>query len=155
MEETGQSLLNSILAHTHSGLRWVALLLLLYAIINAARSLSSGRYEKKDKMINLFAMVFLHIQLLLGIVLMFVSAKVNFAQGWMKVDLYRFFGMEHLLGMTIAIALVTIGRSKAEKKRKGTRDKHKQILVTYTIALIIILAMIPWPFREALGGRWG
>lgn len=148
----------SALIHAHSGLRWVALFLLVYAIFNAAKSQASGKYEKKDKMINLFAMVMLHVQLLIGLVLYFTSLKVQFVEGWMSSDvangMYRFYGLEHLLGMLVAIIIVTLGRSKAEKKLKGTRDKHRRILISYTIGLIIILAMIPWPFREALRGAW-
>lgn len=148
----------SALIHAHSGLRWVALFLLVYAIFNAAISQKSGKYEKKDKMINLFAMVMLHIQLLIGFILYFTSKKVLFVEGWMSSDvadgMYRFYGMEHLVGMVVAIAIVTMGRSKAEKKLKGTRDKHRRILISYTIGLIIILAMIPWPFREALRAAW-
>ena len=143
------------LVHAHSGLRWVALGLLLFALFNAVKKQTSGRYEKKDKMINLFAMVFLHIQLLIGLGLFFMNdmSKVNYSEGWMKVPLSRFFGLEHFLGMILAIAIVTIGRKKAEKLT-GTRDKHRKIIVFYTIGLILILASIPWPFREALGGKW-
>lgn len=142
------------LLHAHSGLRWVALILLVVAIINAARSQSTGKYLKKDKMINLFAMVFMHIQLLIGLGLYFISPKVSFMEGWMKVSSARFFGMEHILLMVIAIAVITMGRSKAEKKLKGTRDKHRRIMVSYTIGLLLVLISIPWPFREALGGSW-
>jgi nitric oxide reductase large subunit len=143
------------LAHAHSGLRWIALGLLLYAIFNAVKSQTSGKYEKKDKMINLFAMVFLHIQLLIGLGLFFINdmSKVSYTEGWMKIDMFRFFGLEHILGMLVAITVVTIGRKKAEKLT-GTRDKHRKIMVFYTIGLILILASIPWPFREALGGKW-
>lgn len=148
----------SALVHAHSGLRWVALFLLIFAFINAARSQASGRYEKKDKMINLFAMVMLHIQLLIGLALYFLSPKVQFVEGWMSSDvaggMYRFYGLEHFLGMIIAIAVVTMGRSKAEKKLKGTRDKHRRIMISYAIGLLIILVSIPWPFREALRGSW-
>ena len=63
------------LVHAHSGLRWVVLVLLLAAILNAAKSQSSGRYVKKDKMLNLFAMISLHMQLLIGIALYFINAK--------------------------------------------------------------------------------
>ena len=146
------------LIHAHSGLRWVALFLLVFAIFNALRSQASGKYEKKDKMINLFAMVMLHIQLVIGLALYFMSSKVAFVEGWMSSDvaggMYRFYGLEHLLGMVVAIAIVTMGRSKAEKKLKGTRDKHRRILISYSIGLLIILAMIPWPFREALRAAW-
>lgn len=145
------------LLHAHSGLRWVALILILVAIFNAARSQSSGRYEKKDKMINLFTMIVMHIQLLIGLGLYFMSPKVAFVEGWMSSDtaggMYRFFGVEHIFGMVLAIIIITMGRSKAEKKLKGTRDKHRKIMVSYTIGLLLILATIPWPFR-GFGNGW-
>ena len=143
------------LLHAHSGLRWVALILILVAIFNAAKSQSSGQYVKKDKMINLFAMVMLHIQLIIGFGLFFINErfKVAYTEDWMGNTLYRFFGMEHILGMIIAIALITFGRKKAEKL-KGTRDKHRKIMISYSIALVLILISIPWPFREILGGNW-
>jgi hypothetical protein len=143
----------SALTHSHSGLRWVALALLLAAIFNALTSGKKRSYEKKDKMLNLFAMIMLHIQLLLGLILYFTSPKVSFASGWMKNEFFRFYGMEHFLGMIIAITLVTIGRKKAEKSNIVS-VKHKNILIYYTLGLIIIIASIPWPFRQALGGNW-
>jgi len=146
------------LVHAHSGLRWIVLILLLVAIFNAARSKSSGKYEKKDKMINLFAMISLHIQLLIGLALYFINAKgrVDYSSGWMGTHSTRFYGMEHILMMVIAIAVITMGRSKAEKKLVGSRDKHRKILVSYTIGLILILASIPWPFAiwKDLGAAW-
>ena len=66
------------LLHAHSGLRWVALILLVTAIFNAVKGKSSGEYLKKDKMINLFAMILLHTQLLIGILMYFQSPKVQF-----------------------------------------------------------------------------
>lgn len=144
----------SALLHAHSGLRWIVLVLLIVAIVNAAKSQTSGQYLKKDKMINLFAMIFLHIQLLIGLVLYFTSSKVTFVDGWMKEPLTRFYGMEHFIGMLLAIVIITMGRSKAEKKLKGSRDKHRKIMISYSIGLILILAFIPWPFREALAANW-
>ncbi len=136
----------------HSGMRWIVLILILAAIFNAIAAKKSGKYEKKDKMLNLFAMVFLHIQLLLGIVLYFISPYVSFAEGWMKNAITRFYGMEHVLLMLIAITLITIGRKKAEKASLAA-NKHAAIVKFYTIGLILILVAIPWPFRD-LGGSW-
>lgn len=141
-----------ILVKSHSGLRWVALILLLAAIFNALASRGKGKYEKKDKMLNLFAMIVLHIQLLIGLVLYFTSPKVMFIQGWMKMKPLRFFGLEHLLIMVIAIAVITIGRKKAEKASMIGK-KHSIIFNWYTIGLILILAGIPWPFR-GFGTGW-
>lgn len=141
------------LSHAHSGLRWVVLGLLLFAIFNAFTR--KNNFEKKDKMIYLFGMISVHVQLLIGLILYFISSKVSFAEGWMKANdgFFRFYGMEHLLGMIIAITLITIGRKKSDKVTDPAQ-KHKIIRVWYTIGLIIILAMIPWPFREALKGAW-
>lgn len=143
------------LLHAHSGLRWIALLLLLIAIINALASKGKDTYVKKDKMINLFTMIALHTQLLIGLALYFMNSNnvIQYSEGWMKNPGLRFHGMEHLVGMLLAITLITIGRRKAENA-KSPRSKHGKIAVWYTIGLILILAFIPWPFREALGGHW-
>ena len=140
-----------MLVHAHSGLRWLVLGLLLYAIFNAIGKNKSS-YEKKDKMVNLFAMISLHIQLLLVLILYFTSPKVSFASGWMKDAALRFYGMEHLIGMLIAIVIVTIGRKIAEKQELPAK-KNKKIAIWYTLGLVLIIASIPWPFR-GLGGQW-
>ena len=140
-----------MLVHAHSGLRWLVLGLLIYAIYNALASKTS--YEKRDKMINLFAMISLHIQLVLGLILYYTSGNVSFDSGWMKNAVTRFYGMEHLIGMLLAIIVVTVGRKMAEKQ-EGPEQKNKKILIWYTIGLVLILASIPWPFREALNGSW-
>ena len=143
--------MNSILTHAHSGLRWVAIILILLAIINA---FTSKTFEKKHKMINLFTMITLHTQLIIGLVQYFItSGKVKFFDGWMKEAAFRFYGMEHLMGMLIAIVLITVGYSKS---KRGTTDseKFKPIKLFYLIGFILIIASIPWPFRTALGGSW-
>lgn len=139
-----------ILTHTHSGLRWIALILIIFAIYN---SITAKEFTKREKLINLFSMVSLHTQLLLGLVLYFNSPRVNFASGWMKDASFRFYGMEHLAGMLIAIALITVGYVKS---KKGTTPAaiYKPIKLFYIIGLILILASIPWPFRANLGGGW-
>ena len=140
--------------HAHSGLRWLALILIIYAIFNALTAIKQGRdFEKKDKMIGLFTLISFHTQLLIGLILFFTSAKVVFVSGFMKESMLRFFAIEHPLMMLISIALVTIGYSKS-KKETSSRLKFRKILVFYTIALVVLLAGIPWPFREALGAGW-
>ena len=139
-----------IINHLHSGLRWVVLILLIWAIANA---FSAKHFEKKHKMVNLFAMVTLHIQLVIGLIQYFTSATVQFSPDWMKEPLLRFYGMEHLAGMLLAIILITIGYSKA-KRKENDADKFKVIRLFYSIGFIIILLSIPWPFRANLGGGW-
>jgi hypothetical protein len=138
------------LISAHSGLRWIALLLLLLAIFNA---FTATNYEKKHRLVNLFTMITFHTQLLLGLALYFTSEKVQFVEGWMKETIYRFYGMEHISGMLLAIIAITIGHSKS---KKGADDaaKFKAIKVWYVLAFILVLAFIPWPFRTELGAGW-
>lgn len=141
------------LVSIHSISRWFVLALLVYAIVNALLKKNSGKFEKSDKMINLFAMIIVHIQVTLGLILYFTSPKVVFAAGWMKVAQARFFGMEHILMMLIAAVLITIGRRKSENAT-DTVLKHKRILVFYVIGLLIILAGIPWPGLRSFASGW-
>ena len=138
------------LVSAHSGLRWIALLLLLLAIISA---FTAKNYEKKHRLVNLFSMITFHTQLVLGIILYFLSDKVQFTEGWMKQAMYRFYGMEHLTGMLLAIIAITIGHSKS-KKGADAAAKFKAIKLWYVLALILVVAFIPWPFRTELGAGW-
>ena len=134
-----------VLIKAHSGLRYIVLLLLVIAIINALMNLKSDKYEKKDKMINLFTMIFIHIQLLIGLVLYFFGPKVNFSQWIEGISNVHFFAVEHLAMMLLAIILITLGRKKAELQALP-KQKHKMIFRYYGLGLILIFAAIPWPF---------
>ena len=138
-----------ILKHTHSGLRWIVLILLLWAIFNALRKKNGGEYAEGDRKLNLFAMVATHTQLLIGIILYLMNPIIRLAWSHMgevmKNGYLRHLVVEHIIGMLLAIVLITIGHSKS-KKAVGA-DKHKKIFLFYTLALIIIIASIPWPFR--------
>lgn len=140
------------LIHLHSALRWVVLILMLVAIAKAF----SGRKKEISfdgtKKLALFAMISLHIQLVIGLVLYFTRGWASKwgTDGMMGNKVERFFTLEHILMMIIAIALATIGYSGA-KRMANSMKQHRRIFITYLIALIIILASIPWPFREALG----
>jgi len=137
----------------HSGLRYIVLLLLVIAVVNALLNLKSGKFSKKDKLINLFAMVVLHIQLLLGLALYFISPKVKFGSDTMSESIFRFFTVEHLLLMLIGIILVTLGYSKSKRQEDLTR-KHQLVLRYYGLGLIIIFLAIPWPFIYNVGAGY-
>ncbi|MCT4581984.1 MAG: hypothetical protein N4A35_11235 [Flavobacteriales bacterium] len=140
------------LIHAHSGLRWLLLVALIFAIFNAFSKKKNGTFEAKDKMISLLAFILSHIQLLIGLGL-YVMEKRWTGFSHMKVAPLRFYAVEHTLGMLIAIVLITIGYSKS---KKATEDSQKfgKIAIYYLIALVLILISIPWPFRTALGGHW-
>jgi hypothetical protein len=139
------------LVHAHSGLRWVALLLLVVAVI-VSISKWQGRsgYTDGNRKLYLFALIAVHTQLLIGLVLYFISPKVNFSL--MSDKIYRFYTVEHTTGMLIAIILITIGYSRS-KRATDAVTKQRLIGVFFGIGLLLILASIPWPFRN-LGAGW-
>lgn len=145
--------LYTALKHAHSGLRWVVIALLIAAIVKASGKRRGGTvYPGKDKL-ALFAMISVHVQLLIGLLLyLWLSPLVSFEGEIMSNSVTRFYTVEHLLGMIIGIALITIGYSKA--KRQAELNKGwKTISTFYLIGMLVILASIPWPFRN-LGAGW-
>ncbi|WP_149242086.1 cytochrome B [Dyadobacter sp. 32] len=136
----------NILLRAHSGLRYVVLALLVAAIVVAFSKWQKS--ENGDSKLYLFALIATHTQLLIGLILFFMSPKVNF--DLIKEKVFRFYSIEHGFMMIIAVILVTMGKARAKKLAGG--DKHRTILVFYSMALIIILAAIPWPFRNLGAG---
>ncbi len=131
--------------HLHSGLRYVVVILLVLAIVKSILGWTSKKeFSKGDDKIGLFLMIFVHIQLLLGLFLYMVQGWLSlpFAQA-MTDSTARFWKVEHLFGMIIAIALITIGRIRAKKLDEDLR-KHKASVIFYTIALVTIIVSIPW-----------
>lgn len=147
-----------ILLRSHSGLRWILLILVLGAIFRAVTNMSSGKFTALDDKLSLFSLITAHVQLLLGLGLYFISPFVKAAMETgmgeaMKDSVMRFWMVEHITGMIIGIALITIGRIAA-KKAIEDKIKFRKIALYFSVGLLIILATIPWPFREALGRGW-
>lgn len=141
-----------ILVQTHSILRYVALLFLVIAVINALLGvIKKTSFHGLDLKVPLWTMITFHLQLLFGLILYMISPKVQFSASMMKSDILRFFTLEHSLLMILSIVLITLGYTKA----KSNMDKgNKTILTFYTISLVLIIIAVPWPFREALGTKW-
>ena len=137
---------------THNILRWAVLLFGLWTLLNALTGVLSKRsYTGRDNKVNLFFMISCDIQLLLGLILYFNNGwfdmlKTN-AKEVMKDGTTRFFALEHFLMMVIAWLLVHVGRSMAKRADTDTK-KHRKSLLFFGLAIILILAMIPWPFRQ-------
>lgn len=139
----------SFVLATHNIARWFVLIFGLLAIIMAF----IGWFGKKewkglDDKLGLGFTISLDIQILLGFLLYFVFSpltKVAFSDigaAMGNTDL-RFFLVEHMLMMIVALVLAHIGRSRA-KKADTDVSKHKNAAIFYTIAMLLILAAIPW-----------
>jgi len=64
------------LLHAHSGLRWIALIALIYAVINAILK-KNKEYQDGDKTISIIALSMVHLQVVIGLVLYFVESRQN------------------------------------------------------------------------------
>ena len=137
------------LLHTHNLFRWLVLIVIVLAVIFAFAGWFRKRdWNKKDNITGLILTIFMDIQFLVGIILYaFVSpltkaAFNNFGAAMKNADL-RFYAVEHILLMVIALVLVHIGRSKS-KKVVAPWKKHRVAAIYYGIALVLILTGIPW-----------
>jgi hypothetical protein len=128
--------LYSFFLDLHSGFRYIVLLLVLVAIIRAwADWLGKKDYSEGNRKLNLFALISMHSQLFIGIVLYFISPFVQFNSQTMKDASTRYW---------------TIGHSKS-KKIATAEGKHKTIAIYYTVAMLIIIITIILSKRGLLG----
>jgi len=147
----------SALLSIHSILRWVILLLLVLSIVQSFIGWFKHReLREADVKLWLFTMISVHITLLIGLILLFfgrfgiLSAGLPAGVELMKDRYYRFFWVEHPVGMLIATILITLGRGVV-KKQITDPAKYKQAFWFFLFGLLIILATIPWPGRDVIG----
>lgn len=134
----------------HSYWAYLVLLIVVLATLNALAGFFSKReYGAKDFRISLFALIVTHIQLLIGLVLFFVSPLglqniTNSGMGAvMKDSTARLYAVEHPMVMILTVIFITIGYSKHKKKLLSS-GKFKTLAIFYTIALVLMLSRIPW-----------
>lgn len=128
----------------HSGWAYLALLILLIAVVNAVLGFTSKKdFTAKDRKIALFALIGTHTQLLIGLILYFVSPLGKNALGQMSNAALRLTSLEHPLINLIAIVLITVGWSK-HKKLINSEAKFKTFAIFYGLGLLLILSRIPW-----------
>ena len=142
----------------HSILRYFLLFFLIITIVKSYMGWKGNKaYTKGDNALSLRTFALSHLQLLLGLFLYFVGPNgvKLFEKGMssvMSISVFRFFAVEHIFGMLIAIGLITFGRIKSKKITEDI-GKHKTTFIFFLIALIIMIVTIPWPFRN-LGTAW-
>ena len=133
----------------HSYWAYIAILILLIAVINAIIGLTQNKeFKDKDLRISLFTLIVMHIQLLIGLGWYFMSPAYKTIKEIgmgevMKESGSRLLAIEHPLMMILAIVLITIGWSK-HKKQTTNKGKFKTIVLFYGLALLFVLSRIPW-----------
>jgi uncharacterized BrkB/YihY/UPF0761 family membrane protein len=134
----------------HSYWAYLVLLIVVLATFNALVGyFSKKEYSPKDFRISLFALIVTHLQLVIGLLLYFVSPlgmkaiSNNGMSTVMKDSMLRLNAVEHPLIMILVVVFITIGYSKHKKKLVST-PKFKMLAIFYSIALILMLSRIPW-----------
>ncbi|TCD27950.1 cytochrome B [Pedobacter psychrodurus] len=129
----------NILKSAHSGWRYIVLILLVIAVINALSGWFGNKtYTEGNRKLNVFTLISAHIQLLIGLVLYFLSPLTKLPMG---DAIGRYFKAEHTAMMIIAIILITVGNAKSKKVTEAVA-KHRTIAVFFGLALILIIVAI-------------
>lgn len=144
----------------HNLTRWAVILFALWTIFDAISGVISRRnYTAGDNTGSFLFTLSCDVQLVFGLILYFTNSwfdRLKDLHNNMKDANTRFFTMEHALMMLIAWILVHVGRVSV-KRAATSAGKHNRSLVFFGLAILIILAAIPWPFREAIARplyRW-
>jgi len=141
----------SILLACHTMIRWLVLISLGTTIYRAViRLFNNSPFSQKDDQYRHWTATIAHIQFVIGMVMYFKSPAIARFR-IIGIDLTRgiteptFFGIIHISMMITAVILITLGSAFA-KRHEEDNKKHKTLLFYFSIALLIILAAIPWPF---------
>ncbi len=140
------------LRDAHSLLRWIVLIACLWALLRVWSGLfGRAEWTRKDQMAGLIFTSLLNVQFVLGLILYAISpimrtALTNFAAA-MKDSTLRFFAVEHFAGMLLAIIIAQVGYS-ISKRATTDRARFLRAAIAYSLAGLLILASIPWPFMK-------
>ena len=133
------------LNHLHNFMRWLVLLFAVLTLVKGMGGMNgSKKFTASDKRMALFLMISCDIQLVIGLGLYFMKGWWSaLASGVGMTDAYRFFSVEHIFGMLVAIVLIHIGYA-ATKKDSPDGTKFKKMFWFTLVAVLIILGTIPW-----------
>ena len=141
----------------HNVIRWVVLVAGILAVVRALLGwFGKKEWTKNDRLAGLIFTSSVDIQLLLGVLLYFVFSPItkgafNDFGAAMAIKDMRFFAVEHVFYMILALVFAHLG-SALPKKVDDAVSKHKRAAIWFSLAVLIILAGIPWwrPFFPGL-----
>ena len=136
------------LLHLHNATRWLILVAAVIAIGVAVIGLvRRSEWGRGAKLSSLAFLIVMDVQLLIGLLLYGVSPLVRAAMGDMSLAMsdsqLRFYLVEHLLLMVVAVALTHVGYALA-KRARSARAAYQRASLFFTLALLAVLAGIPW-----------
>ncbi len=144
------AVLHRVLLTIHSGLRWAVLFMLVVLFVAAIRGWRAGAaMEKRDRALKGAAIGLADLQLLLGLTLYltgpWVEAFREDVGRVMRTAVLRFFVVEHVTGMLAGLAVLHVA-SVLSKRAGDPKTAWRRLAIGVGLALLLILASIPWPF---------
>jgi hypothetical protein len=149
---------NIILA-LHNIVRWVVLITAVLALVRAYLGwIQSRQWVARDRQVGIYFTSALDTQILLGLILFFISPWTrallsgNFT-AMMSDPTMRFFSIEHVPFMIVAVVLAHIGSARA-RRASDAADKFRSSAIFFSLSVLVIMLMIPWwrPLFPGLGG---
>lgn len=142
----------AIIKDIHNVLRWIVLLLGLWAVVRVWWGLLKRReWAKWDRRAGVFFSSALDVQLLLGVVLYFISPLIQIAYqdfgAAMAAAGSRFFTVEHVIYAGAALMLAHLGNAST-KKAPTNNTRFRRAALLFTLALAVLLLGVPWPWLE-------
>jgi uncharacterized membrane protein YozB (DUF420 family) len=138
----------------HNIFRWIVIILLFLALIRAYWGWFGKReWTSTDRKVGTFYSISIDVQLLLGLILYFLLSPItrtaisDFGAAMSSADL-RFFALEHILYMVLALIFAHIGVAAARRVNEDV-SKHRRAAIWFSLSLIVILLGMPW-FRPLL-----
>lgn len=134
--------MHDLILLTHSLFRYFVLIFILILIVRSFLGWTNKtEYNSFDEKLSLWLFIVTHTQLILGLSLYFISPAVIFSGASMKDAVARYWLVEHITMMLIAIGLITMARITA-KKIAESAAKYKRLFIFNSIALILIVVAI-------------
>lgn len=141
----------SVILAFHNILRWVAIILAVIVLYRAFSGwLLKKNWQDLDRKAGLLFTITMDTQILLGLILYFglspFALKGILAQGMAFVmgnGEYRFYAVEHIFFMGLAVIFVHLG-SLLPKKVQDPIKKHRQAAILFGLAVVLVILGIPW-----------
>jgi hypothetical protein len=137
----------------HSWIRWIALIAGIGATITAMRGSSGPSGDSQLDRWGLALVTALDVQMLLGLIMYLAvspimdAIRANFGAA-MKDPVARFWAVEHIGSMLVAVIIVHVGRVLG-RKTTNPDSKRMKLFVCFGIATVLMLLSIPWPGLRA------
>ena len=132
----------SALLEIHSILRYAIFVLLLALIIKSLMGwVNRSDFLKSDNVLSLVTLSAIHLQVIAGLILYFISPLVGFGKGVMQNDVMRYYTVEHILMMVVAVALFTMARVRQKRKDNPVHKHRTGFLYNMAGLLVVVLTL--------------